>query len=113
MLTKKNPLLYLKIVADGASSRMLHQVAMTVGTVIYHWKSQNAITLLQVSTWTLQNAASTYMIYLVLAPLGQASLEKLQKLHSYGLGGLGTFLRSQDIGDVYPRIQNKLFKYLE
>lgn len=91
MLTKKNPLLYLKIVADGASSRMLHQVAMTVGTVIYHWKSQNAITLLQVSTWTLQNAASTNMIYLVPVPLGQASLEKLQKLHSNGLGGLGMF----------------------
>lgn len=33
------------------------------------------------------------MIYLVLAALGQASLEKLQKLHSYGLGGLGMFLK--------------------
>lgn len=32
-------------------------------------------------------------------PLGQAALEKLQKLHSYALGELGVVLK-QDIGDL-------------
>lgn len=65
MLTKKNLLLYLRIAADGASSRMLHWVVMTAGTLIYHWTSQKDLSLSAVAAWTLQNAPSSSMVYWV------------------------------------------------
>lgn len=94
MLTKKNPFLYLKIAADGASSGMLHQVVMTVGTLIYHGKSWNAVTLLQVSTWTLQNAPSMNMIYWVPSASGSGFIGKASKI---------TFLSPWRTSDVFRK----------
>jgi len=92
MLTKKNPLLYLKIAADGASNRMLHQVAVAAGTLIYHRKSQNAITPLQVSNRTLSNASSTSMVYWVPSASGSGFFGKTSKI---------TFLHLRRTWDVF------------